>query len=66
MGVSGQSVRKIVKEMSDEAVRSSLWIWIRKNNSSWGPSRGSTLGKQTLGRSKEEIQDVFKWRVWPM
>ena len=41
LGVSGQSVRKIVKEMSDEAVRSSQWIWIRRSNSSWGPSRES-------------------------
>ena len=41
-GVSGQSVRKIVKEMSDDAVRSSQWIWIRRSNSRWGPSRGST------------------------
>ena len=40
--VSGQSVRKIVKEVSDEAVKSSQWIWIRRNNSSWVPSRGST------------------------
>ena len=39
LGVSGQSVRKIVKEVSDEAVKSSQWIWIR---SSWGPSMGST------------------------
>ena len=41
-GVSGQSVRKIVKEVSDEAVKSSQWIWIRRSNSSWGASRGST------------------------
>ena len=59
-------LRKIVKEVSDEAVKSSQWIWIRRSNSSWGPSRGSTYGKQTLGRSKDEIQDVFKWRGWPM
>ena len=58
-------VRKIVKEVSDEAVKSSQWIRIR-SNSRWGPSRGRTQGKQTLGRSKEEIQDIFKWRVWPM
>ena len=42
------------------------WIWIRRSSSSWRPSRGSTYGKKTLGRSKEEIQDVFKWGVWPM
>ena len=42
LGVSGQSVRKIVKEVSDKAVKSSQWIWIRRNNSSWGPSSGST------------------------
>ena len=42
LGVSGQRVRKIVKEMSDEAVRASQWIWIRRSNSSWGPGRGST------------------------
>ena len=42
LGVSGQSVRKIVMEMSDEAVKSSQWIWIRRSNSSWGPSRGSS------------------------
>ena len=35
-------VRKIVKEVSDEAVKSSQWIWIRRSSSSWGPSRGST------------------------
>ena len=40
--ISGQSMRKIVKEMADEAVKSSQWIWIRKSNSSWGSSRGST------------------------
>jgi len=57
---------KIVKEVSDEAVKSSQLIWIRGSNSSWGPSRGSTWGKQTLWRSKEELQDVFKWRMWPM
>ena len=28
LGVSGQSVRKIVKEVSDEAVKSCQWIWI--------------------------------------
>ena len=28
--ISGQRVRKIVKEVSDEAVKSSQWIWIRK------------------------------------
>ncbi len=32
LGGRGQSVRKIVKEMSDEAVRSSQWIWIRRND----------------------------------
>ena len=42
LGVSGQSVRKIVKEVSDEAVKSSQGIWIRRSNCSWGPSRGST------------------------
>ena len=42
LGGSGQSVRKIVKDMSDEAARSSQWIWMRRNNGSWGPSRGST------------------------
>ncbi len=42
LGGSGQSVRKILKDMSDEAVRSSQWIWMRRNNGSWGPSRGST------------------------
>ena len=42
LGVSGQSVRKIVKVVSDEAVRFSQWIWIRRSSSSWGPSRGST------------------------
>ena len=42
LDVSGQSVRKIVKEVSDEAVKSSQWIWIRRSKSSWGPSRGST------------------------
>ena len=42
LGVSGQRVRKIVKEVSDEAVKSSQWIWIRRSSSSWGPSRGST------------------------
>jgi len=42
LGISGQSVRKIVKEMADEAVKSSQWIWIRRSNSIWGPSRGST------------------------
>ncbi|ONI45659.1 hypothetical protein AN642_00180 [Epulopiscium sp. SCG-B10WGA-EpuloA2] len=42
LGGSGQSVRKIVKDMSDEAVKSSQWIWMRRNNGSWGPSRGST------------------------
>ena len=42
LGVSGQSVRKMVKEVSDEALKSSQWIWIRRSNSSWGPSRGST------------------------
>ena len=42
LGVSGQSVRKMVKEVSEEAVKSSQWIWIRRNNSSWGSSRGST------------------------
>ena len=42
LGVSGQSVREIVKEVSVEAVKSSQWIWIRRSNSRWGPSRGST------------------------
>ena len=42
LGISGQSVREIVKEVSDEAVKSSQWIWIRRNSSSWGPIRGST------------------------
>ena len=63
LGVSGQSEGKMV---SDEAVWSSLWFWIRRSNSSWEPSRGSTWDKRTLGRSREEIQDVFKWRVWPV
>ena len=36
LGVRGQSLRKIVKEMSDEAVRSSQWIWYRRNSVSWG------------------------------
>ena len=31
LGVSGQSVRKIVKEVSDEAVKSSQLIWIRRS-----------------------------------
>ena len=34
LGISGQSVRKIVKEVSDEPVKSSQWIWIRRSNSS--------------------------------
>ena len=42
LGVSGQNVRKIVKEVSDEGIKSSQWIWIRRSNSSWGPSRGSS------------------------
>ena len=42
LGVSGQSRRELVKEVSDEAVKSSQWIWIRRSNSSWGPGRGST------------------------
>ena len=37
LGVRGQSLRKTVKEMSEEAARSSQWIWIRRNNDSWGP-----------------------------
>lgn len=36
LGVQGQNLRKTVREMSDEAARSSQWIWIRRNNSSWG------------------------------
>ena len=42
LGASGQSVRKIVKDMSDEAARSSQWIWMRRSNGSWGPNRGSS------------------------
>ena len=42
LGVSGESEGKLVKEVSDEAVKSSQRIWIRRSNSSWGPSRGST------------------------
>ena len=42
LGASGQSGRKIVKEVSDDAVKSSQWIWIRRRSSSWGPRRGST------------------------
>ena len=34
LGVRGQSLRKTVKETSDEAAR--WWIWIRRNNVSWG------------------------------
>ena len=44
LGVSGLNVRKIVKEVSDEAVKSSHWIWIRRSNSSWGPQQGEHLG----------------------
>ncbi|MDF4361553.1 hypothetical protein P3514_30220 [Vibrio parahaemolyticus] len=36
--VRGQSSRKTVKEMSDEAARSRQWIWMRRNNVSWGPA----------------------------
>jgi len=34
LGVSGQSGRKIVKEVSDEAVKCSQWIWIKRSNRS--------------------------------
>ena len=36
LGVQGQNLRKTVREMSDEAARSSQWIWIRRNSSNWG------------------------------
>ena len=36
LGGRGQSVRKVVKELSDEAAQASQWIWIRRSNSSWG------------------------------
>jgi len=62
LGISRQSVKKIVKEVSDEAVKSSRWIWISRSSSSWGPAGGALR----VNRLLEEIQDVFKWRVWPM
>lgn len=32
LGVWGQSLRKTMREIPNEAARSSQWIWMRKNN----------------------------------
>ena len=49
LGGSGQSVRKIVKEVSDEAVKSCRWIWIRRSNNSWGPAGGALMVRVSGG-----------------
>lgn len=38
----GQGLRKIVREMFDDVARSNQWIWMRRNNVSWGAVGGST------------------------
>jgi len=37
----------------NEAVRASQWIWIRRSNSSWGPSRGSLRVNRLLGVARK-------------
>ncbi|MDG2555412.1 hypothetical protein P7M41_25800, partial [Vibrio parahaemolyticus] len=42
LGVRGQSLRKTVREMSDEAIKCSQFIYKRRSNVSWGPAGGTT------------------------
>ena len=36
LGVGGKNLRKTVREMSEEAARTSNWIWMRRAVSAWG------------------------------
>lgn len=37
LGISGRSLQQVINQLSEEALKGSQWIWLRRNDVSWGP-----------------------------